>query len=285
MPDFWSHHFGAEAIYKTCLMKYASNQKWPENYNAMYYLGAQGPDFFYYINKINPITKHHFKHYGNAIHESKIIPVFSHMLTYAKANPTDGVIAYVAGFITHYILDVHCHPLICKLGPNSDSHKRVEMDLDALCLTHYWHKNMAQLDLKPLKCSVNQLEKEFIPLWHYILETCFASEIPNYCLKRANRDFLMIQNLLIKDTLSKLPLKNLLSKIFHYDLTLLQFNPSASLETLEFSNYEKLYEAGLAASVTILHAFFEVIQNNQSIDDFIHNTVQFNYLGEVLSDV
>lgn len=283
MPDFWSHHFAALSAQKQLAEKNVKHVIWPENKNNLYALGAQGPDFFYYINKMNPLTKHHFSTIGNRVHEEQIVQLFSGMLSILLENPTKERIAYICGFISHYILDVHCHPLICELGPTSDSHKRVEMDLDALCLYKYWHLNLGALNVQALTCTLDDLNAGFISLWEKLLPMRYQTQISARLIAKGHFDLLKIQSLLVSGFIDKLPFSNFISAILHYDLNNLRF-PDISNTSLEierrYSEFITHYEAGIEETVQALLAIDQLISKEITIEMFIDNFIKFDFLGE-----
>lgn len=279
MPDFWSHHLGAMYIEN----HFNRQPKWCDHWQPMYLLGAQGPDIFYYINKLNPLTKHHYKSFGNALHETHIQETFHQMLEYVRSYPKEGNIAYVAGFITHYILDVHCHKIICQLGPDDTSHKRVEMNFDALCIEKHWKKPLLALEPKDIQCSDEQMYQTFIPFWNHILDAIFSKTIPAKHLRRVDLDFIHLQTLLVRDTLSKIPFKSALSSIFHYDLSLLQYHTISDHVLIAYPQYEHDYQEGLAHAIEALSDYFNVIEHHDSIESFIEKHIIFDYLGEDLT--
>ncbi|MDH8678485.1 zinc dependent phospholipase C family protein [Fusibacter bizertensis] len=283
MPDFWSHHFAALKAKERLAEKQLVFVTWPDDLNNLYALGSQGPDFFYYINKMNPLTKHHFSVMGNRVHEENIAGLFFEMLTLLLDNPSQEWIAYISGFMSHYILDVHCHPLICALGPKPDSHKRVEMDLDALCLYNYWHLTFDALEVSSLTCSHETLHIGFVSLWEKILPLCYDAQIPPKFISKGHFDLLKVQSLLVKGVIDKLPFTNSISKILHYDLDNLRF-PDVKNENLKMNRkYDEFithYELGISETVLALSALDEVISKQISITTFIDRFIKFDFLGE-----
>ncbi|GAB6107557.1 zinc dependent phospholipase C family protein [Fusibacter bizertensis] len=284
MPDFWSHHFAALSIQKRLIDKSLRYVTWSEHYNNLYTLGAQGPDFFYYINKMNPLSKYHFSGIGNRVHEENIANLFTNMLSYLLKDPNQERIAYISGFISHYILDVHCHPLICELGPTSDSHKRVEMDLDALCLYDYWHLTLDQLDVKKLACDEDMLTKGFVSLWEKLLPLNYNTQIPSKFIAKGHYDLLKIQSILVNGIVDKLPFSNIIGKVLHYDLNNLRF-PDLSSQTLKterkYREFIAHYEDGIVETVQALLALDQLISSEISVETYIARFIKFDFLGEV----
>jgi hypothetical protein len=196
--------------------------------------------------------------------------------------------AYFSGFLSHYLLDVYCHPIICKLGPDSDSHKRVELDLEAFCIHDYWRLDFKTFDVNALKTSPLSLEKGCDLVWKNALHTCYDESIDMKYIYQGHIDSLRVQKMLVNGTISKLPFPSLLSKLFHYDLTMLQFPDVAdySLKTKRlYSEFETKYVEGIDAIASALIDLDRVVGKTLTVDEFIKATIQYDFLGEVTSNV
>ena len=138
-----------------------------KNNMDLYILGSQGPDFFTYYNKIPIFCNKNFSNISNLIHNKNINLFFKNMIFYSvdnscikeifkDSNFNEITIAYLYGFLTHYILDKTIHPYIFNLQyklkdqykfKNSMSlHKSIETHID--CILLYKFKN-----IEPYKCK------------------------------------------------------------------------------------------------------------------------------------
>lgn len=288
MPDFWSHQLAANAAHEKFLQSNPKHLKWSTDSQALYNFGAQGPDFFYYINKFNLFTKHRFKHIGNLVHEDHIQCLFKEMIDTILMDPSEENMAYVSGFLSHYLLDVYCHPIICKLGPDSDSHKRVELDLEAFCIHDYWKLDFKTFDVNALKTSPSSLEKGCAFVWKNALHSCYGESIDMKYIYQGHIDLLRVQKMLVNGTISKLPFPSLLSKMFHYDLTMLQF-PDVTDYSLKskrlYSEFEAKYVEGIEAIVSALIDLDRVVGKTLTVEEFVKTTILYDFLGEVTSNV
>lgn len=288
MPDFWSHHLAANAAYDKLLKSSPKHLTWSANSHALYSFGSQGPDFFYYINKFKLLTKLRFKHIGNLVHEERVMCLFKEMLETILTNPTEENMAYVSGFLSHYLLDVYCHPIICKLGPDSDSHKRVELDLEAFCINDYWKLDFKSFDVSALKCDYSSLEKGCDIVWKNALDSCYGESIDMKYIYQGHIDLLRVQKMLVNGTISKLPFPSLLSKLFHYDLSMLQF-PDVTDDSLKakrlYPQFEAKYVEGIEATASALIDLDRVLGKTLTVEAFLEANIQYDFLGEVTTDV
>ena len=102
-------------------------------YMDYYDIGVHGPDILFYYHAF-----HHnaFNQYGVRVHHEragvffrKAIKVFKSQLGQPEAR------AYLAGFMTHFILDSSCHPYINRRAKETGvSHTEIETDLDMVLM-------------------------------------------------------------------------------------------------------------------------------------------------------
>lgn len=98
-----------------------------------YFLGAQGPDMFFFAKKANKQEGN----LGKYLHRNAVYDLFSAFL---DALPTLGeaerafATAYCLGYVTHYCADVAFHPFVYRYLEQNNLHKRehqrIENDWD-----------------------------------------------------------------------------------------------------------------------------------------------------------
>ncbi len=84
-----------------------------QKHHELFYIGCQGPDLFFYYQPVNPTKKADaIRHYPEKLHNHNINQTFSIMTQLAGAQRDDRYLAYLAGFMCHWALDMKCHPYI-----------------------------------------------------------------------------------------------------------------------------------------------------------------------------
>lgn len=122
MPNIWSHLLFGEQVWKKTGRPMPSDPR-------PYQLGCQGPD---------PLLYHHFWPWqprtavvalGSAIHLNHCGPFLRDLIRSAQTDPTFR--DYVAGFLTHHILDRETHPYIhYRSGKGRYKHQELEVCID-----------------------------------------------------------------------------------------------------------------------------------------------------------
>jgi hypothetical protein len=288
MPDFWSHQLASKKIKKLLKDKNPSFFKWDRSFDPYYYFGAQGPDFFFYINQPRFYRKVRYKSIGNHLHTTDIQSTFKSMLDYLSLHQTQALKAYVAGYITHYILDLKCHPLICKWGPDSKSHKEIELVLDAMIVWQSEKMRIQNMSMKEWRFNPKVMTDEIGVLWRHVLKECAIGEIPTALYMQATKDMRIIQVILLKNIISTLPFVPLLSRVFNYDLKLLSYPKSLTdqhYSSVDFDEFWEAYIQGIEISTLVLKQIDEVYTSHLNIESIIDEYFKKDYLGEATKNV
>ncbi|MDW7660737.1 MAG: zinc dependent phospholipase C family protein [Bacillota bacterium] len=283
MPDFWSHQLASEKIKTKFMELNPSYFIWDSNLDPYYYFGAQGPDFFFYINQPRPYKMKRYKFIGNHLHTTEIRKTFEIMFEYLRLHPSQALKAYVAGYITHYILDFTCHPLICKWGPDSKSHKEVELVLDAMVTRYYKQKPIHEMSMNDWRFDPLIMTGEIGAFWQHVLNECQIGYLPRPLYLQATKDMKIIQDILLKDTISKLPFISLLSRLFKYDLKMLSYPKSLSEDhynSYDFDEFREAYMQGIQISTIVLKQIDKAYTSQFSLDSIIEEYFYKSYLGE-----
>lgn len=278
MPDFWSHRYAATVAYEQSLANFAPFSKRAFKY---YMLGAQGPDLFYYLNKTNLMTKRHYRHVGNRLHTQEVKQVMERMLSYLQKDSDPDLLAYTLGFYTHFQMDSHCHPYICAWGPDSKSHKVVEMALDALTLYTYQGALISKNRISRLHPKRNEITDTF---YHFLNQVIPNVALMKKDLKHINRDFSALQWILLKDVVGKLPFKTAIANKLGYDLRGIRYTKDlAGIERQwDFSAYKTAFEKGIDASKVGITMLYHNKNNLEKQLEWIENTITTDYLGDPL---
>lgn len=285
MPDFWSHQLASKKIKMLFTEKNPSFLMWDSSFDPYFYFGAQGPDFFFYINQPRFYVKKRYKNIGNHFHTTDIQSSFKFMLEYLSLHQTQALKAYIAGYITHYVLDFTCHPLICEWGPDSKSHKEIELVLDAMIVWRSEQMRVQNMSMKYWRFNPQVMSDEIGALWQHVLEKCEMECLPSPLYMQATKDMKIIQTILLGDIISKLPFVPHLSQIFKYDLKCLSYPKSLMTMHSNSCDFEKFwvaYSQGIEISTLVLKQIDEAYTSHLSFESIIEEYFQNNYLGEAI---
>ena len=185
MPNIWTHILFCEDVVDTVKKPYPFSQ-----YETYMKLGAQGPDPFFYYNfwpwkKDEPVHE-----VGMAMHTKNCGDFLMDMIIAAKDMRVE-VQAYVAGFVTHHVLDRNTHPYIhYRAGYEGSDHQKLEILIDTIMMDKYHN-------LKSWKAPVykeidvgRSLNKDVLNLLHEKINKHYPElhrESPNY-IQKAYKD-------------------------------------------------------------------------------------------------
>lgn len=123
MPAIYTHYYFAQEVLTTLPEQI---QEIIHKYPYEYYLGTQGPDFFFYDR---PFKHNNLSKYGSEYHR---LPGYTFFLKAKKElsfyQDKEPLVAYIYGFLSHYVLDSLMHSYIV----NSElSHIAIEAEYDS----------------------------------------------------------------------------------------------------------------------------------------------------------
>ena len=170
MPGFTTHYIFGMKAYND--MPNSQLKHIVAKYRWLYQLGLQGPDIFFYNI---PILRHQdYRNVGSHMHEHQVSQFFDcclrHIGLISSRQQKEEAVAYLAGFINHYIADSICHPFIYgRIGydinepstKNHGLHAALENELDAILLWKYKKKKPSEFNQTASIC-LNGQELQFI---------------------------------------------------------------------------------------------------------------------------
>lgn len=190
MPGFLAHYLFSE--HSLDLLKRKELEKAIEKHKTVFYLGAQGPDIFYYYLPCNVSEK---KKLGTKMHRTSTNAFFQSCIRHLHAIHTpieeEIVLAYVTGFLCHYTLDTLTHPYIYARSEyakyqktplnNSARHCSFETFLDTNLLYHYYKQLPSSINYSKI---ITLPRQEITSLAKYlskvIKDTYFVNEKKSY---------------------------------------------------------------------------------------------------------
>lgn len=126
MPASYTHqHFGNQVLSRIDHPKIVEIINNNRNY---YNIGLQGPDILFFYH---PLKNNYVNELGNRLHQEIARYFFEKAKEQLKETNSEAALAYIFGFINHFILDSECHGFIDTVMENKEiSHYAIERDLD-----------------------------------------------------------------------------------------------------------------------------------------------------------
>lgn len=185
MPAATTHIEFAKDVYHALPIE---EKKQITNLN-LFYLGAQGPDLFFFSHAgIPPLS---LSKYGHQMHNEKIEEVINFFLYYAYGTP---LMDYVKGYLCHYAMDSLCHPIIRHYAriwaTNKDMHEgeahvTIEAYLDVYVLDQknktiddYNVHNDLSISKKDCKMLANIYHDMFLNVFGYNIPRSKLIKVP-----------------------------------------------------------------------------------------------------------
>lgn len=196
MPGFTSHYIIGQKAFSDlpeCRLKQIISK-----HTAVFHLGVQGPDIFFY----NVFLARHksAKNVGILMHEFHVNEFFDnaliHISNIKNEDDFDTAVAYIAGYMCHYVSDSIIHPYIyARIGykPHQSRRERsianslhcqLENDIDAILLLRYNNKRPSEFKQHET-FTISKSEENHLAafLCSAINDTYFSERFGNtYCI-------------------------------------------------------------------------------------------------------
>jgi len=132
MPTTYAHYYFGCLVYDVLD---SDIQELVNKHRAYYDYGVHGPDIFFYHDPLHP-KKDKFYIFANKLHDHSGRYFFQRQKeNFMHTAYKEETLAYLLGFLTHFILDSVCHSYIEKVDASTDcSHYRIEAELDRYLL-------------------------------------------------------------------------------------------------------------------------------------------------------
>lgn len=203
MPGFATHHiFGVNAYHRIPDINLKNIIK---KHKKAYALGLQGPDLFFYFFPTSAGLKVKI---ANKLHKEKTDTFMKELInacrTVADEDSFETNVAYICGFVGHYILDTSVHPYVYhRVGTRSSKetlgiHFGLETDIDREVLLHYCNRKMTDFDHRK---AINVSKSETISiakLLHKAILSTYDEDLTISLIKAAIGSF-KLESALIMD--------------------------------------------------------------------------------------
>ena len=173
MPNIWTHIMFSDKLARNVNLDYDGNEN-------VYYLGAQGPDPFFYHNfwpwkKDKSVTE-----IGSKIHKEHCSEFLLEMIKYVKEINDPLLKYYMLGFVSHHVLDRNAHPyIIYKSGEESNKHQLLETTIDTILMKELYNiKTWKTPVYKKIDVGLD-LPKPIINLLMHLLIDVHNDQTPN----------------------------------------------------------------------------------------------------------
>ncbi len=135
MPTTYAHYRFGQEVRKELPEK---ESKIVEEFPELFMIGLHGPDIFFYYK---PFSKNKVRQIGHEMHKRAGKDFFNPAAEVVRAHEENhAYLAYLYGFICHFVLDVACHGYIDeKIAKSGISHTEIEAEFDRMLMVEDGH--------------------------------------------------------------------------------------------------------------------------------------------------
>ncbi|OON98106.1 MAG: hypothetical protein ATN36_01555 [Epulopiscium sp. Nele67-Bin005] len=307
MPSILTHYlFGLDATNNIKNLEiYQSIKK----YRHIYFFGLQGPDPMYYHA---PLKKENYYDIAYTLHNKNTGNFIKSLLEFyttldKSSQMAQCCLAYICGFIGHYVLDFSTHPYIYYIGGNYDKndpktdiymglHNRIELAIDSILIQEKYkvpshlfkiHKHILKLDSLP-PCVLD--------MFKYSMKMVFDIEEGDKILDNSYKSM----KLYYKLTFDRLGFKK---KLYSVASPCFSIRLASQMRTLSYYECEKEYIDYLNLNKSVwfhpvtgtlhTHSFYDLMKDGHKVmtqlmadlDDFNKGQLSFWEMADKIPDL
>ena len=125
MPTTYVHDLFGKKVYQRLPGEIKETIR---RHKAAYIVGLHGPDILFYVR---PFQKNRLNEMGHRLHREEAAEVFEKGKELYRATKDEGALAYLLGFVCHFMLDSTCHPYIAEyMKKTGAGHDEIETEFD-----------------------------------------------------------------------------------------------------------------------------------------------------------
>lgn len=255
MPDLWTHYFFSSDVKK--------DNQLHISWDALYGLGAQGPDFLFYLD-FQPWKKKSTFRFGNLVHQEKPKELMKYVLELLD-GAGDVLRDYLLGFIAHYALDSTAHPFVFYYAKDTIHHKLLEASIDALLFEERMARPLHGEDSLVIIDVGKQLPQEVIDFYRKMAADIYDEILPEHVLQSAYRDFREFLILTRAKGFFRQGLQNLVEKLSSAPVSHYIYPETVDPNILNpamFLDFMESYERGRLKFTRLLEGGFECAMRN-----------------------
>ncbi|MGM0602689.1 MAG: zinc dependent phospholipase C family protein [Bacillota bacterium] len=289
MPDFWTHIISGQEIIKELKNDEFKNLLFSEmNY---YNFGCQGPDFLFFNNFLPWEEGSGGIKAAEMMHQEKTKEMLEELIIYLK-NIFDNesineeikkrMLAYIAGFLLHYSLDMKVHPFVYSRDGEGDRHKRIEMSLDIYLVKKEWGTGADFLKPTDYINVGDRLPAQIEELYFHILNSVYFYNEEIDFLQKSYLDFKKFHNLFYSPFKFKFILFKLLNLFLKEDLSLYSYSGNTNNEILDEEDYKifyQLFKSGIKQGAGLLNLLYKYLYSEIEFEILQEKIPSINFLG------
>ncbi|MDO4521540.1 MAG: zinc dependent phospholipase C family protein [Eubacteriales bacterium] len=160
MPTTYAHDLFGKMVYHRVNEEL---QRLILQHKTAYQIGLHGPDILFYVR---PFHKNRINELGQRMHEEQASVFFRHAKKIYAQTKDPNVLAYLMGFVCHFMLDSTCHPYISEfMKITCAGHDEIETELDRELMVrteknpfHYLPASVIQTESRSVQAIASVLE-------------------------------------------------------------------------------------------------------------------------------
>jgi len=210
-----------------------------------FYLGCQGPDMLFFRDFQPWRAPMKSRRIGLRMHRECVRDLFKAAFDYARQYDEadrEELIAYIAGFITHYAIDKNTHPFVYdKAGRNTGVHNRIEFMWDSFAAKEQWNIEPEQFDIYS-DIMYGEVGEGIRGWYRAVVRQVYGKRIGEKAILKAQRHFAKIKARLADINLIGRVLIRVIRIVSGFDVGAMMYPKRRSEEWFSREEYKRMQD-------------------------------------------
>jgi hypothetical protein len=237
MPAYLTHRVAGERVLDRLPVEVPDEQA--------FFLGCQGPDMLFFRDFQPWRAPMMSRRIGLRMHHERVRELFKTAFDYARKYDEadrEELIAYIAGFITHYAIDKNTHPFVYdKAGRNTGVHNRIEFMWDSFAAKEQWDIEPEQFDIYS-DIMYGEVGEGIRGWYRAVVRQVYGRRIGEKAILKAQRHFAKIKARLADINLISRVLIRVIRIISGFDASAMMYPKRRSEEWFSRDEYKSMQD-------------------------------------------
>jgi hypothetical protein len=241
MPAYLTHRMAGEKVLEVVDVPHG----------GAFYLGCQGPDMLFFHNYQPWRRNKTLFALGVSMHGGDTRKLLDHLVGYVLSYTgpdRDELVAYAAGFITHYAVDKNAHPIVYrKTGDDDARHQAFEYMWDSYTASLHWGMEPSRYNIES-EIMYDPIGPGICAWYCRAAEELYGLHISPEAVRQAQRQFAHAKQALGRVGPVRRFYLGLIGKVAGFDTTSLLYPVERDFSLFNAAEYERM-EASVDAGV------------------------------------
>ncbi len=253
-----------------------------DKYPKEFTLGAQGGDLFFFYHYGIFQNKESVPDFGERLHKEHIEDFFKLGADYIKAHPSEPLLSYFLGYLSHYAADKNVHPFVYEKSEHiTTEHHHIEFMLGKQFLKDTTGEDAYDFDMNaPFDF---ELSDDIMDFYIHLAATLYHQNLSKAQIKEAKKDFRDFKVKTQRPTAQYRLMSVIAKPMVKFDPMALTYKAENNWEYFseqEYADFVKDICVAIEYSMTLIKSAYGYIIKDKPLQSYLKNFDGTDFNGE-----